>query len=98
MAQIVKTVNDVIVNALYLTGELGVGETPDGFMLETGLDLCNEILSKFSSDSIYVTFLTAIDFDFVVVIVSANDGDSENDLPVVLVTVSANDGDSENDF
>jgi len=66
MTQIVKTVNNVIVNALYLTGELGTSETPDGFMLSTGLDLCNEIISKFSSDSIYVTFLTAIDFDFVV--------------------------------
>ena len=33
-----------------------------------------------------------------VVIVSANDGDSERDLPVVLINASANDGDSERDI
>lgn len=66
MPQVVRTVNDVIVNALYLLGELGVGETPDGFMLSTGLELINELLDKFSSDSIYIPFLTTIDFNFVV--------------------------------
>src|SRR6202163_3262359 len=66
MAQLVKTTNDVIVNALYLLGELGVGETPDGFMLSTGLELINELLDKFSSDSIYIPFLTTIDFNMVV--------------------------------
>jgi hypothetical protein len=66
MPQIVRTVNDVIVNALYLTGELGVGETPDGFMITTGLELVNEILDKFTSDSSYITFLTTIAFDLIV--------------------------------
>jgi hypothetical protein len=66
MPQQVKTTNDVIINALYLIGELGVGETPDGFMLSTGLELINELLDKFSSDSIYIPFLTTIDFNFVV--------------------------------
>jgi len=66
MAQVVRTTNDVIINALYLTGELGVGETPDNFMLITGLDLLNEIIDKFSSDSIYIPFLTTINFNFVV--------------------------------
>src|ERR1700687_2145310 len=66
MAQLVKTTNDVIVNALYLLGELGVGETPDSFMLVTGLELINELLDKFSSDSIYVPFLTTINSTFVV--------------------------------
>lgn len=66
MSQQVKTTNDVIINALYLLGELGVGEVPDGFMLSTGLDLINELLDKFSSDSIYIPFLTTIDFNFVV--------------------------------
>ena len=32
MTQIVKTVNQLIINSLYLIGELGVGETPDPFM------------------------------------------------------------------
>jgi len=66
MPQVTRTVNDVIVNSLYLLGELGVGETPDGFMLQTGLELINELLDKFSSDSIYIPFLTTIDFNFVV--------------------------------
>lgn len=66
MPQIVRTTNDVIVNALYLVGELGVGETPDGFMLTTGLDLINELLDKFAADSIYIPFLTTIDFTFTV--------------------------------
>jgi len=66
MPQNVKTTNDVIINALYLLGELGVGETPDGFMLSTGLELINELLDKFSSDSIYIPFLTTIDFNMVV--------------------------------
>jgi len=66
MPQVTRTVNDVIVNSLYLLGELGVGETPDGFMLQTGLELINELLDKFSSDSIYIPFLTTIDFNFTV--------------------------------
>lgn len=66
MSQNEKTTNDVIINALYLLGELGVGETPDGFMLATGLELINELLDKFSSDSIYIPFLTTIDFNMVV--------------------------------
>jgi hypothetical protein len=66
MPQNVKTTNDVIVNAMYLIGELGVGEIPDGFMLQTGLELINELLDKFASDSIYIPFLTTINFNFVV--------------------------------
>lgn len=64
--QEVKTTNDVIINSLYLLGELGVGETPDAFMLSTGLDLINELLDKFSSDSIYIPFLTTINHQFIV--------------------------------
>lgn len=66
MSQQVKTTNDVIVNALYLLGELGVGEIPDGFMLQTGLELINELLDKFAADSIYIPYLTTIDFNLVV--------------------------------
>lgn len=66
MPQPVRTTNDVIVNSLYLLGELGVGETPDAFMLSTGLELINELLDKFSADSIYIPFLTTINFNFVV--------------------------------
>ena len=66
MAQAVRTTNDVIINSLYLLGELGVGETPDGFMLATGLELINELLDKFAADSIYIPFLTTIDFNMIV--------------------------------
>lgn len=64
MPQVTRSVNDLIVNSLYLIGELGVGETPDSFMLSTGLDIVNETLDKFASDSIYITYLTTYDFVF----------------------------------
>lgn len=66
MTQVVRTTNDVIINSLFLLGELGVGETPDGFMLTTGLDLINELLDKFAADSIYIPYLTTLNFNFVV--------------------------------
>lgn len=66
MSQIVRTTNDVIINAMYLIGELGVGESPDPFMMATGLDLINELLDKFAADSIYIPYLTTIDFNFTV--------------------------------
>lgn len=66
MSQTVWTTNDVILHALYLLGELGVGETPDSFMLTTGIELINELLDKFSSDSIYIPFLTPINHQFIV--------------------------------
>ncbi len=66
MAQVVRTTNQLIINSLYLIGELGVDETPDAFMLTTGLDLINELLDKFSSDSIYIPFLTTLDHTFIV--------------------------------
>ena len=65
MSQVVRTTNDVIINALYLLGELGVDEGPDAFMLQTGLDLINELIDKFSSDSIYIPYLTTIDHQFI---------------------------------
>lgn len=65
MPQITKTVNELIINSLYLIGELGVGETPDSFMLSSGLDLTNELLTKFASDSIYIPFLKELSFDMV---------------------------------
>lgn len=66
MPQVTRTTNDVIINSLYLIGELGVGETPDAFMLSTGLDLINELLDKFASDSIYIPYLTTINHQFIV--------------------------------
>lgn len=65
MAQVIRSTNDVIINSLFLLGELGVSETPDAFMLSTGLDLLNELLDKFSSDSIYIPFLTTLEFTMI---------------------------------
>lgn len=66
MPQVTRTTNDLIVNSLFLIGELGVNEQPDSFMLTTGLELINELLDKFSADSIYIPFLTTLNFNFVV--------------------------------
>jgi hypothetical protein len=65
MAQVIRTTNELIINALYLLGELGVGEPPDSFMLSSGLELINELLDKFAADSIYVPFLTTVNFNMV---------------------------------
>lgn len=66
MPQVTKTTNQLIINSLYLLGELGVGETPDAFMLSSGLELINELLTKFAADSIYIPFLTEVNFNMVV--------------------------------
>lgn len=65
MTQVARTTNDIIVNSLYLLGELGVGEQADAFMLTTGLELVNGLLDMYAADSIYIPFLTTLDFDFV---------------------------------
>lgn len=65
MSQVIRTTNEVIINSLYLLGELGVGETPDAFMLSTGLELLNELIDKFASDSIYIPYLKSLSFDMV---------------------------------
>lgn len=65
MTQVTRTTNELIINSLYLLGELGVGVTPDSFMLSSGLELINELLAKFTSDSIYVPYLTTINFTMV---------------------------------
>jgi hypothetical protein len=65
MTQVVRTTNELIINSLYLIGELGVGETPDSFMLSSGLELINELLDKFASDSIYIPYLKSLSFTMV---------------------------------
>lgn len=65
MTQVTRTTNELIINSLYLTGELGVGETPDAFMLSSGLELINELLDKFAADSIYIPFLKELSFNMV---------------------------------
>ena len=65
MAQVTRLTNDLIINSLYLIGELGVGEVPDSFMLSSGLELINELLDKFSADSVYIPYLTTVTFNMV---------------------------------
>jgi hypothetical protein len=65
MTQVIRTTNELIINSLYLLGELGVGETPDAFMLSSGLELINELLAKFDADSIYIPYLTELAFNLV---------------------------------
>ena len=65
MAQVTRTTNELIINSLYLIGELGVGETPDSFMLSSGLELLNELIDKFSADSIYIPYLKELSFTMV---------------------------------
>lgn len=65
MTQVSRTVNQLINQSLYLLGELATNETPDSFMLSTGLDLINELLDKFAADSIYIPFLTTLAFTMV---------------------------------
>ena len=65
MSQIIRTTNELIINSLYLLGELGVGETPDSFMLSSGLELINELLAKFTADSIYIPYLSEVSFNMV---------------------------------
>jgi hypothetical protein len=66
MPQVVRTTNELIINSLFMIGELGVGETPDAYMLSTGIDLINEVLDKCASDSIYIPYLTTLQSQFVV--------------------------------
>jgi hypothetical protein len=65
MAQVTRSTNELIINSLYLLGELGVGETPDAFMLSTGLELINELIDKFAADSIYIPYLNTLQFPMV---------------------------------
>lgn len=62
MTQVTRTTNDIVINSLFLIGELGVGETPDARMLSTGIELLNEIIDVFAADSIYIPFLTTLSF------------------------------------
>ncbi len=86
MPQTTKTVNELIISSLYLLGELGVGETPDAFMLSSGLEIVNELITKFAADSIYIPFLTEISFNMV----AAQETYSISDIITPVADVTAN--------
>jgi len=64
VSQIIPTTTDLIVDSLFLIGELAVTETPDAFMLRTGLQLINATLNMWSADSIYIPYLKKLNFTF----------------------------------
>jgi len=66
MAQAQRTINQVIIQALYLCGELAVGETPDAFMKTQGLYAVNDLLNQFTADSVYIPFQTDVTFTLTV--------------------------------
>lgn len=57
-----RTINDLILLALYQINAVGVGENIDAFMQQTGLEVINLLLDSFSESQIYVPFKTQIDF------------------------------------
>jgi hypothetical protein len=65
MSQDVVTTNDLIIDSLQLLGELSPSETPDAYMLSRGIMLINELIDKFTADSIYIPFLTTLNFTMV---------------------------------
>jgi len=48
-----------------MSGELGVGEATDSFMMDTSFYCLNDMLNQFASSSIYIPFLTTINFTMV---------------------------------
>src|SRR5258708_7810326 len=66
MSQVQRTTNELIVRSLFLLGELGVDEEPDGLMLREGLYILNELLDQFSNSSIYVPYVTDLAFPLIV--------------------------------
>ncbi len=83
MPQVTKTVNQLIISSLFLLGELGVGEIADAFMLSSGLEITNELLTKFAADSIYIPFLTEISFNMVAGQATYSISDIITDIPDV---------------
>ena len=57
-----RTINDLIVLALYQTNVVAVGENIDNFMQQTALEIVNLLLDSFSEAQIYIPFPTSIDF------------------------------------
>ncbi len=66
MSQLPRTTNDLIVQSLFLLGELGTDEQADAFMLSTGLFILNALLAQFTANSIYVPFIQDISFTLIV--------------------------------
>jgi len=57
-----RTINDLIILALYQINAVGVGENIDAFMQQTGLEVINLLLDSFTEAAIYIPFKTQIDF------------------------------------
>jgi hypothetical protein len=64
MSQVQRTVNQLIIQAYRLIGELGDAEPLTDTMLQDGLYCMNELLDQFSVSSVYVPFVSTINFNF----------------------------------
>jgi hypothetical protein len=66
MPQQQRTINDLITQALYQTGEYAVGEDIDGYAIQTGLNLANEWLDDLARAGANIPYLSTVSFDMVI--------------------------------
>ena len=62
MTQVVRTTNEVIVEAFQLLGEVGSDESPAGSMLAQGLYILNELIDDFASDGTHISYVQDLSF------------------------------------
>ncbi len=60
MGQTPITVNDIIVNAFNLIGEISPNEPIGGDQMSRGLSLLNDLIASFSTAGVYIPFITDI--------------------------------------
>lgn len=65
MAQIEYTVNELIIEAFHLMGELGDGEKLDGQGFQRGFRCLNMLLDQFSGDAMYITLTKEVAFTLI---------------------------------
>lgn len=61
MPQDTRTVNDIIINAFYLLGEVTPDTVPTSSMLDRGLFLLNDMLDSFSGDGVFIPTIKELD-------------------------------------
>jgi hypothetical protein len=65
MAQIPRTVNDIINNAFYLLGEVSPDVVPSSSMVNQGLFVLNNMLDSFSAEGVFIPTIKEIDVTLV---------------------------------
>jgi hypothetical protein len=61
MAQDIRTVNDIIINAFYMLGEVTPDAVPTSSMLDRGLFLLNMMLDSFSGKSVLIPCIKEVE-------------------------------------